>query len=324
VKRALELLTTGKLIGAIEAGKLGIFDLVLENTPGKEFCHTSFHEQLADFALSDRVLHTPLSERQLSTRIVPGTVTDEGGTLLFDKEQWARLLEVTTAQARGHIAPLAVLQCVQTAVTSLNFKAGQSIEEQVLQALMKGPQATALQYLFLSEKKCSVVPKDADLRSQHEALPEASDEKFVATEQVNTIGVVGGGTMGAGIVMSCVNANIPVVLVETSMELATAALLRIERTYQTSSAYKTGRLSKIELQRRMELITPSGDFKRLSGVDLVIEAVFENMKLKQDIFAQLDKVCKPSAILATNTSYLDVDEIGSVTARPHNVLGTRK
>jgi 3-hydroxyacyl-CoA dehydrogenase len=306
----------------MEAEKLGIFDLLLES--GAVLDHDAFHDQLAMFALSDHVQSTPLSGRQLSARAVPGTTTDAGGVLVVDKEQWAHIHEVTTTNARGHIAPLAILKCVQAAVAAPSFRDGVSMEEQVLQVLMKGPQAKALQYLFLSEKRCSNVPKDADLRSQHVTLPEQAEGKFVAVDEVKTAGVVGGGTMGTGIAMSIINAGIPVVLVETSMELATAALLRIERVYKASSAYTTGRMSKAELQSRLDLVTVSSDFGRLADADLVIEAVYENLKLKQDVFAQLDKVCKPSAILATNTSYLDVDQIAGVTSRPHNVVGTRE
>lgn len=318
-KHALDLLTTGKLIGAMEAAKLGIVDNVLSHG-------ASFHDELADFALSDRVQNTPLSERRLSMRMVPGTTTDEGGVLVVDKEHWANILEVTTANARGQIAPLAILKCVQAAMATQTqgFEVGQSVEEQLLQVLMKGPQATALQYLFLSEKKCSTVPKDSDLRTQHVPLPDGKDKKTVAITEVKSVGVVGGGTMGAGIVMSCIGAGIPVVLVETSTELAAAALLRIERIYQSSSAYRTGRMSKADLKERLNLITVTRFFERLADVDLVIEAVPESLKLKQEVFAQLDKMCKSSAILATNTSYLDIDQIGSVTSRPHNVVGTRK
>lgn len=129
---------------------------------------------------------------------------------------------------------------------------------------------------------------------------------------------------GSGIAMVMANAGIPVTLVETSSELAEAAKQRIESTYKMSSAFKSGKMSEEKLKKTMSYFTFASDLNVLSDADIVVEAVFENMEVKKNIFAQLDKICKSDAILATNTSFMDVDEIASATTRPENVVGTRK
>jgi 3-hydroxyacyl-CoA dehydrogenase len=124
--------------------------------------------------------------------------------------------------------------------------------------------------------------------------------------------------------MCFANAGIPVTLVETSDKLAQAAINRIESTYKSSSAYKNGTLSDDAVAKLLACITPSGDMKAVGLADMVIEAVFENMEVKKDIFRKLEAICKKGAILATNTSYLSVDEIANLTDRPESVIGTRK
>jgi 3-hydroxyacyl-CoA dehydrogenase len=124
--------------------------------------------------------------------------------------------------------------------------------------------------------------------------------------------------------MVMANAGIPITLVETTPELAEAARQRIENTYKMSSAFKSGKMTEEKLQKTMSFFTFASDLSTLQDADLVVEAVFENMEVKKTIFSQLDKICKSDAILATNTSFMDVDEIASATARPANVVGTRK
>ena len=124
--------------------------------------------------------------------------------------------------------------------------------------------------------------------------------------------------------MVMANAGIPVTLVETTPELALAAQHRIESTYKMSSAFKSGKMTEEKFQKTMSLFTFSSDLNILKDADIVVEAVFENMEVKKGIFAQLDKICKADAILATNTSFMDVDEIASATSRPSSVVGTRK
>ena len=129
---------------------------------------------------------------------------------------------------------------------------------------------------------------------------------------------------GAGIAMCFANANIPVTLVEKTEELARAAVNRIESTYKSSSAYRGGSLSDDMVAKLLRCITPAGDMTALRSADLVIEAVFENMQAKKDVFDQLEAVCKPGAVMATNTSYLSIDDIAALTSRPGSVIGIRK
>lgn len=210
--------------------------------------------------------------------------------------------------ARGFVAPLAIAKATRAAI-ELPFRQGMVREAQLFAELAKGTQAPALQYQFFSERAVS-------------SPPTVVDASKVPT--VTSVGVIGGGTMGAGISMCFANAGIPVTLVETSQDLADASIKRIEGTYKASSAFKSGKLTEYAVGKLTGLITPSGDMQTLATADLVIEAVFENMEVKKDIFGKLEKLCKPDAILATNTSYLSIDEIANITNRQRNVIGTRK
>jgi 3-hydroxyacyl-CoA dehydrogenase len=212
------------------------------------------------------------------------------------------------ASAKGFIAPLSIAKATRAAV-ELPFKQGMVREAQLFAELAKGTQAPALQYQFFSERSVSNPPV-------------VSDESKVPS--VKTVGVIGGGTMGAGISMCFANAGIPVTLVETSQDIAQASLQRIENTYKASSAFKSGKMTEEAVNKLTGLITPSGDMNVLSTADIVIEAVYENMEVKREIFQKLEKICKADAILATNTSYLSVDEVAGVTNRKGSVIGTRK
>ena len=170
--------------------------------------------------------------------------------------------------------------------------------------LMATPESRAQRHIFTSERaasKLSGVPDDTPLRS------------------VASVGVIGAGTMGGGIAMNFLNAGIPVVLLEMKQEALDKGLATIRRNYENSA--KKGKLKAEQVEQRMGLITPTLTYDAFKGVDLVIEAVFENMDVKKQVFKTLDEVCKPGAMLATNTSYLNVDHIASVTKRPQDVIG---
>ena len=205
-------------------------------------------------------------------------------------------------------APLHIVEAVRAAV-ELPFQQGLAKERDLFDVLSKSSQAPAMQYQFFSERSVSEPPAVADKSK---------------VPSIASVGVVGGGTMGAGIAMSFANAGIPVTLVETSSELADKAVKRIESTYKASSAYKSGKMSDDKVTALTALITPSGDLSAVGGADLVVEAVFENMEAKREIFSKLSRLCKDSAIMATNTSYLDIDSIAQATDRPGQVIGTRK
>jgi 3-hydroxyacyl-CoA dehydrogenase len=172
---------------------------------------------------------------------------------------------------------------------------------------MDAPESRALRHALVAER----------LAGQIADLPEPPGGW--ALRPVHQVGVIGAGTMGGGITMNFLNIGLPVVLLETTPEALDRGLATIRRNYENSA--KKGKLSSAQVEQRMALITPTLDFASLANVDLVIEAAFENMGVKQQVFTRLDAVCKPGAILASNTSYLDIDRIASFTQRPQDVLG---
>jgi len=206
-------------------------------------------------------------------------------------------------RARGQTAPSRIVECVRNAMT-MSFADGQKRERELFTECMQDPQSAALQHMFFAERvalKVAGLMDDAPIRD------------------VNSVGIIGGGTMGGGIAMSFANAGIPVTLVEINDKALQRGLTIIDKNY--AGSVKRGKLSDGEAAECRGLIRGATDYSALSDVDLVIEAVFEDPELKKDIFARLDKACKPGAILATNTSYQDVNEIAASTMRPQDVLG---
>jgi len=207
------------------------------------------------------------------------------------------------AAAKGLPAPLACVEAVADSVTQ-PFDEGLRRERAAFFALMNTPESRAARHVFAAERaagKLPDIPADTPLRP------------------IARVGVIGAGTMGGGITMNFLNAGLPVVLLETSQEALDRGLATIRRNYDNSA--KRGKLTAEQVEQRMGLITPTLDYAGFSDVDLVIEAVFEQMDVKEKVFRQLDAVCKPGAILASNTSYLDINRIASFTSRPQDVLG---
>jgi 3-hydroxyacyl-CoA dehydrogenase len=186
----------------------------------------------------------------------------------------------------------------------MSFADGQKRERELFSECMQDPQSAALRHMFFAERvahKVAGLSDDAPLRD------------------VKCVGIIGGGTMGGGIAMSFANAGIPVTLVEINNKALQRGLAIIDKNY--AGSVKRGKLSDGKAADCRGLISGATDYSALSDVDLVIEAVFEDPELKKDIFARLDRACKPGAILATNTSYQDVNEIAAATKRPQDVLG---
>ena len=207
------------------------------------------------------------------------------------------------AAAKGLPAPLACMEAVADSVTQ-PFDEGLKRERAAFFALMSTPESRAARHVFAAERaagKLPDVPADTPLRT------------------IAQVGVIGAGTMGGGITMNFLNAGLPVVLLETSQEALDRGMGTIRRNYENSA--KRGKLTAEQVEQRMGLITPTLDYAAFKDVDLVIEAVFEQMDVKEKVFRQLDAVCKPGAILASNTSYLDINKIASFTSRPQDVLG---
>ena len=215
--------------------------------------------------------------------------------------QFAR--NTVAASAKNFPAPL---KCVEAVANSLSkpFDEGLRLEREAFVTLMATPESRALRHVFAAERaatKIADVPDTTPLRP------------------INSVGVIGAGTMGGGITMNFINAGIPVVLLETKQEALDKGLATIRRNYDNSM--KKGKLSQAESDQRMALITPTLGYEAFRDADLVIEAVFENMDVKQQVFSTLDEVCKPGAILASNTSALNLNTIAEFTKRPQDVIG---
>ncbi len=207
------------------------------------------------------------------------------------------------AMAKGLPAPLACVEAVADSVTQ-PFDEGLRRERAAFFSLMNTPESRAARHVFAAERaagKLPDIPADTPLRP------------------IAKVGVIGAGTMGGGISMNFLNIGLPVVLLETGQEALDRGLATIRRNYENSA--KRGKLSAEQVEQRMALITPTLSYDSLQDVDLVIEAVFEQMDVKEQVFRQLDAVCKPGAILASNTSYLDINKIAGFTRRPQDVLG---
>ncbi len=206
-------------------------------------------------------------------------------------------------RARGQVAPQRIIDCVEMAAR-VPFAEGEAFEREKFMELMNGAQSAAMRHLFFAERQAAKIddlPKDTPQR------------------EIKTVGIIGGGTMGGGIAMSFANAGIPVTLIDINDEALERGLAIVDRNY--AGGVKRGKLSEEKARQCRALISGSTDYADLSDVDLVIEAVFEDPELKKEIFARLDDACKPGAILATNTSYQDVNLIAAATKRPADVIG---
>ena len=222
-------------------------------------------------------------------------------------EEVQGVFDAVTAQtkkaARGFFAPLKCIEAVKGAYT-LAFSDGLKHEGKLFMECMNTPQARAQQHFFFAERAAGHV-SDFD-----KSTPERSIEK---------VAVIGAGTMGGGIAMNFANAGIPVTMLELKQEALDKGLALIRKNYENSA--KKGKLTQEQVETRMALLSGTTTYDDLADVDLVIEAVFEKMEVKKTVFTTLDKVCKPGAILASNTSTLDVNEIAACTSRPQDVIG---
>ncbi len=207
------------------------------------------------------------------------------------------------AASKNFPAPLKCLEAVAHSLTK-SFDEGVRLERELFMSLMSSPESRALRHVFAAERAAAKIP----------GLPEGTQPRKIAKA-----GVIGAGTMGGGIAMNFLNAGIPVVLLETTQAALDKGLATIRRNYENSM--KKGKLKPEQVEQRMAAVTPTLSYDAMADVDLVVEAVFENMEVKQAVFRQLDAVCKPGAILASNTSYLDVNRIANFTQRPADVIG---
>ncbi|MET0654352.1 MAG: 3-hydroxyacyl-CoA dehydrogenase NAD-binding domain-containing protein [Pseudoxanthomonas sp.] len=208
-----------------------------------------------------------------------------------------------TAASANYPAPLKCLEAIEAAVKQ-SFDKGIEAEREAFGLLIQTPESKALRHGFFGERAAG---KIADIGPD------------VALREVKRVGVIGAGTMGGGITMNFLNAGLPVTLLETTQEALDRGLATIRRNYENSA--RKGKLTSEQVEQRMDLVTPTLAYDALKDADLIVEAVFEEYGVKQAVFSQLDAVAKPGAILASNTSTLDVDRIAAFTRRPQDVLG---
>ena len=282
IEAALELIVSGTPIAAGKAAEIGLVDKVVAG-------------DLLDEARA--------YAQQLLGDGAPIRRTSELDVAPVDAAIFAGYRESVGKRARCQTAPQRIVDCLEAAAT-MPFEEGLKRERELFLESMKDPQSAALRHMFFAEREAAKIvdlPRDTDQRD------------------VKSVGIIGGGTMGGGIAMSFANAGFPVTLVEVSDEALERGLSIVDKNYSGSVA--RGKLSPEKAAACRELIVGATDYSALADVDLVIEAVFEDPDLKQEIFGRLDSVCKPGAILATNTSYQDVNAIAAATSRPEDVLG---
>ncbi|MDF0751819.1 3-hydroxyacyl-CoA dehydrogenase NAD-binding domain-containing protein [Marinobacter sp. 71-i] len=287
-----------RVIGAEHALNMIVSGSVV---PAKQFKGSSLFDEIVDGELLDAAIAyaTKVANENLplkKVRDLKAKHPNPEGFFMFTRN-------TVGAMAKNYPAPLKCVEAVKAAVT-MPFDKGMEVEREAFVTLMQTPESRALRHAFFSERltsKIADVPSDTPVRD------------------IQSVGVIGGGTMGTGISINFLNAGIPVTLVEMKQEGLDRGVEAIRKVYE--GRVKKGRMSEDDAKAKMELLTPSLSYDDLSNVDLVIEAVFEEMGVKQSVFEKLDEVCKPGAILASNTSTLDLNKIAGFTKRPEDVIG---
>ena len=280
---AVRMMTSGNSIPAEKARELGLVDEIL---PG---------DLLADaIGFARRQVGKPLPVlRNRPPRL-------EGDAKTF----FAQVREQVARDSRGYPAPLLIVECAEAAATR-PFDEGRKVERTNFDKLVSGTESKALRHMFFAERQAS-------------KIPDVPDDTQV--REINKAAVIGAGTMGGGIAMSFANAGVPVTVVDTTQEALDRGLDTIRKNY--AATVSKGRLSQADMDKRMSLIHGSTNLGNIADADIVIEAVFERMDVKEELFKKLDGIVKQGAILATNTSTLDVDQIAAATTRAPDVVGT--
>ena len=286
VAKALEMMTSGRHISSTEAKDGGLVDDVVDG--GLQ----ELRAAAIAFANNAVAENLPLVRVRDRNELVEAHAGDE--------EIFANFRKGISRKARGFLAPENNIKCIEAACNQ-PFDEGLKTEGKLFMELMTGPQSAAQRYYFFAEcaaNKIPDIPKDTPLID------------------VQKVGVLGAGTMGGGIAMNFVNVGIPVTIVERDQAALDKGLGVVRKNYERSRS-----TTPEQVEERMALITGSTTKQDFADCDMVIEAVFEDMELKQSIFRELDEICKPGALLASNTSALDVNKIAEVTSRPESVIG---
>jgi 3-hydroxyacyl-CoA dehydrogenase len=286
-EKAVEMVTSGQHVGAKKCLEMGLVDELAEE--GK------LREGAVAFAKKIVAEKRPLKKiRDLNEKMEAA----RGKPEIFEK-----IRKENARKFRGFLAPEYNIQCIEAAV-NLPFDEGIKVEQKLFRELVTGTQSAAQRHVFFAERQVWKIP---DVPADTPTIP------------VNKVGIIGAGTMGGGIAMNFLNVGMPVTIVETKQEALDRGIATIRKNYENSA--KKGRFTMEEVEKRMGLLKGTLDMNELADCDLVIEAVFENMDIKKDVFAKLDKIVKQGAILATNTSALNIDEIATAVKRPEAVIG---
>ena len=287
VEQALKMVTSGIHLSADKCLKSGLIDkLATEN---------HLLEDSISFAKEIVSENKPLKKvRDIDEKVTAA----RGNHQLFNDFR-----NSISRKTRGFLAPEYNIQCIEAAVNK-PFDEGIKVERDLFLKLVTGNQSAAQRYFFFSQRQVAKIP---DIPKETEKLP------------IKDVGIIGAGTMGGGIAMNFANAGIPVTIIEQSQEILDKGIGIIRKNYENTAS--KGRISIDDVEKRMNLINGDVSINSLAEKDLIIEAVFENMDLKKEIFSKLNNVAKKGAILATNTSGLDINEIASTTDSPENVIG---
>ncbi|HZQ72112.1 MAG TPA: 3-hydroxyacyl-CoA dehydrogenase NAD-binding domain-containing protein [Burkholderiales bacterium] len=280
---AVKMMTTGTLIASEKAKALGLVDEIVQG------------DLLgAAVVFAKQKIGQPLPRIRDRQPQIQGDI----------KAYFSQVREQVAKESRGYPAPLEIVACAEAAATR-PFDEGRKVERERFARLVATSESKALRHMFFAERQTAKIPD----------VPESTPQR-----EIRSAAIVGAGTMGGGIAMSFANAGIPVTLIDATQEALDKGLSKIKGNY--AGTVSKGRLKQEEMDQRLALIRPAADLGAAKEADIVIEAVFERLDVKQEVFRKLDAIAKPGAILATNTSTLDVNQIAQATRRPQDVIGT--
>ena len=284
-RKALDMMTSGRQVGAAEALESGIVERLVEGDL-----------RAGAIAYAGELLAGGAPLKRISQLEIHDAAD-------MDDEFYAEYEQQLARKARGFFAPFQIVKCVRAAVNE-SYSDAFRTERRLFDECKESTHSQAQRHLFFAEREVAKIPD----------VP-----KTTPVREINSVAIIGAGTMGGGIAMNFVNAGMPVTVLEVDRAGLERGLGVIRKNY--GAAVDKGRMTEAQLEQAMGMITPTTDYADLAGADLVIEAVFENMDIKKQVFTKLDEVCKQGAILASNTSSLDLNEIATVTGRPQDVIG---